>query len=267
MFILLGDPDDADDKGVCIYLDGMNAALHGDPATAARDREIRGWLRNNGFHVIEITYVELDDRNAMVRHFKKLARFLEGKDLAKRIEEDSSWFDGTKPVPLVTARTLPFRQVDPTPGERYRTCVPLIPLQAAAGGFGEAAGDLPADAAWVRIQSKHRLREGMFVARVTGKSMEPRIPDGAHCLFHGPVEGSRDGKVVLVRLRDLVDPETGERFTLKRYRSAKQQTDDGSWRHETITLCPVNPDFQPIVLASDDDGRIDVVAELIEVLG
>jgi SOS-response transcriptional repressor LexA len=70
-----------------------------------------------------------------------------------------------------------------------------------------------------------------------------------------------------VRHRDLVDPETGERFTLKRYRSAKQQTDDGSWRHETITLCPVNPDFQPIVLASDDDGRIDVVAELIQVLG
>jgi len=107
----------------------------------------------------------------------------------------------------------------------------------------------------------------MFVARVTGKSMEPRIPDGAYCLFHGPVQGSRDGKTVLVRLRDEVDPETGERFTVKRYRSVKQPSDDGTWRHQTITLCPVNPDFQPIVLASDNEGRIDVVAELIEVLG
>ena len=88
-----GDPDDPDDKGVCIYLDGMSASLHGDPATAARDREIRSWLRNNGYQVIEITVVELDDRGAMVRHFKRLARHLEGKELARKIEEDSSWFE------------------------------------------------------------------------------------------------------------------------------------------------------------------------------
>ena len=91
----VGDEDDSDDKGICIYLDGMSDALHGDPAIAARDREIRSWLRNNGYQVIEITKVELDDRNAIVRHFKKLARHLEGKDLAKKIEEDASWFDNT----------------------------------------------------------------------------------------------------------------------------------------------------------------------------
>lgn len=45
--------------------------------------------------MIEITRVELDDRNAMVRHFKKLARYLEGKSLAKRIERDVTWFDET----------------------------------------------------------------------------------------------------------------------------------------------------------------------------
>ena len=154
----------------------------------------------------------------------------------------------------------------PTFDERYRTCVPLIPLQAAAGGFGDPSGDLLATAEWVQIKSTHRLREGMFVAQVTGKSMEPRIADGAHCLFHGPVKGSRDGKVVLVRLRDEVDPETGERFTVKRYSSKKENADDGTWHHRTITLSPVNPDFEPIVLTGDDENRIDVVAELIEVL-
>lgn len=87
-----GDEDDDTDKGVCIYLDGLSTGLHGNPETAACDREIRGWLRNNGYQVIEITVVELDDRGAMVRHFKKLARYLEGKDLAKKIEEDRSWF-------------------------------------------------------------------------------------------------------------------------------------------------------------------------------
>ena len=263
----IGDPDDIDDKGVCIYLDGMSAALHGDPATAARDQEIRGWLRNNGYQVIEITYVELDDRNAMVRHFKKLARFLEGKEFAKQIEEDASWFDEYGQQPAVTTQSLPFRRVKPAPNDRYRTCVPLIPLHAAAGGFGEPAGDLLADAEWVEIQTRHRLREGMFVAQVSGKSMEPRIPDGSYCLFQGPVTGSRDGRIVLVRLRDEIDHETGERFTLKCYSSEKERTDDGMWRHKSIVLSPLNPDFEPIRLDEEDEDRIGVVAELIEVIG
>lgn len=87
-----GDEDDEDDNGVCIYLDGLSAALHGNPATAERDREIRTWLRNNGYQVIEITYPELTDRDAMVRHFRKLARYLSGRDMADRIKEDVSWF-------------------------------------------------------------------------------------------------------------------------------------------------------------------------------
>jgi ATP-dependent helicase YprA (DUF1998 family) len=88
-----GDEDDPDDRGVCIYLDGMSAAIHGDPMIAERDREIRAWLRNNGYQVIEIPANELHDRQAMVRHFRKLARCLQGKDLASRIAEDDSWFD------------------------------------------------------------------------------------------------------------------------------------------------------------------------------
>ena len=88
-----GDPGDADDRGLCVYLDGLSSGLHGNPATAANDREIRSWLRNKGYQVVEISYVELDDRAAMVRHFKKIARYLEGKDLAKKIEDDPSWYD------------------------------------------------------------------------------------------------------------------------------------------------------------------------------
>lgn len=89
-----GDEDDEDDKGICIYLDGMSASLHGDPDTAERDREIRTWLRNTGYQVVEITAVELDDRDAMTRHFKRLARHLSGKDMAKKISKDQSWFEG-----------------------------------------------------------------------------------------------------------------------------------------------------------------------------
>ena len=49
----------------------------------------------------------------------------------------------------------------------------------------------------------------MFVAQVVGKSMEPVIPDGAYCLFASPVTGTRQGKTVLVQLRNGADPETG----------------------------------------------------------
>ncbi|MBI4192836.1 MAG: S24 family peptidase [Betaproteobacteria bacterium] len=106
---------------------------------------------------------------------------------------------------------------------------------------------------------------GMFVAQVVGKSMEPTIPDGSYCLFRSPVEGTRQGKTVLVQLRDATDPETGQRYTVKRYESEKAKAGD-SWRHERITLKPVNPDFKPIVLTGADEGELQVVAELIEVL-
>ena len=106
----------------------------------------------------------------------------------------------------------------------------------------------------------------MFVAQVVGRSMEPTIPDGAYCLFGAPVTGTRQGKTVLVQLRDAIDPETGERYTVKRYESAKVSV-EGSWRHVKVTLKPNNPEFAPIELSDADEGQVQVVAELVEVLG
>jgi SOS-response transcriptional repressor LexA len=106
----------------------------------------------------------------------------------------------------------------------------------------------------------------MFVAQVVGKSMEPVISDGSYCLFTAPVSGTRQGKIVLVQLRDAIDPDNGERYTVKRYLS-KKVTHGDSWRHVQITLKPVNPDFQPIDLTGAEEGELQVVAELVEVLG
>ena len=105
----------------------------------------------------------------------------------------------------------------------------------------------------------------MFVAQVVGRSMEPAIPDGSYCLFAAPVEGTRQGKTVLVQLRNATDPETGQRYTVKRYGSEKEKLGD-SWRHTSITLKPLNPDFRPIVLTGADEQQLQVVAELVEVL-
>jgi DUF2075 family protein len=155
--------------------------------------------------------------------------------------------------------------VQPASKDRYVTCVPLVPLEAAAGAFGDPQHIADEDFEWCAVESRHPLGSGMFVARVVGKSMEPRIPDGAYCLFQAPVEGTRQGKTVLVQMRDVIDPENGERYTVKRYESEKAKRGD-SWRHTRITLKPVNPDFKPIVLDDASEGALQVVAELVEVL-
>lgn len=173
--------------------------------------------------------------------------------------------------PARGAELLPFRRVQPRPGDRYKTCVPLVSLKAAAGGFGNAQAVETED--WVEVKTSHRLRQGMFVAQVVGHSMEPRIPDGAWCLFAAPVIGSPQGRIVLVQHRDIYDPETGGSYTIKRYRSQKtllgdkMASDEGTWRHSVIYLEPLNPDYQPIVLKDVEEGEVRVIAEFVEVLG
>ena len=123
-----------------------------------------------------------------------------------------------------------LRLVQPAPEERYVGCVPLVPLKAAAGAFGEpqnVGGD--GDWDWVAVDSASAAA-ARDVRRpgALGKSMEPAIPDGSYCLFSAPVTGgTREGRTVLVQLRDSVDPETGERYTVKRYESEKVASDDG----------------------------------------
>jgi type I restriction enzyme R subunit len=176
---------------------------------------------------------------------------------------------GSDPAGVPTANeagVLPLRIVQPRPEERYVTCVPLVPLKAAAGAFSDPQHIEDHNWEWVEFGSTRRLRPGMFVAQVAGKSMEPAIPDGSFCLFAAPVTGTRQGKTVLVQLRDALDPETGQRYTIKRYESEKTQGGE-SWRHATITLKPANPDFEPIVLSGADEGQVQVIAELVEVLG
>jgi SOS-response transcriptional repressor LexA len=96
--------------------------------------------------------------------------------------------------------------------------------------------------------------------------MEPAIPDGSYCLFAAPVTGTRQGKTVLVQLQDAADPETGQRYTVKRYESEKLQ-DREDWRHARITLRPANPEFAPIIFTGANEGQLSVVAEVVEVLG
>ncbi|MCP4658346.1 MAG: S24 family peptidase [bacterium] len=167
-----------------------------------------------------------------------------------------------------------FRRVEPSTEERFKTCLPLVELEAAAGAFSEAQaldhGGLDAAPEWVELRKApkkaRKLAPGMFVAQVRGRSMEPKIPDGAYCIFRSPVTGTRKDRVVLATARDLTDPEHGGRYTVKIYQSTKEKAEDGTWRHEQIVLRPINKtEFEPIELGPGDD--VAVLAELVVVLG
>jgi len=255
----------AEDEGICIYLDGLSGHLHGNPATAEHDQRIRTWLRNHGYEVIEIAVSDLDDEGAMTRHFLRLAGYLREDHLRDSIGSDTSWFRLADEAGATRERTV-LRLVRPRREERYVNCIPIVPLKLAAGKFSDPQSLETEDWDWVEIDTNRRLRPGMFVAQVVGKSMEPSIPDGSYCLFAAPVTGTRQGKTVVVGMLDDMDPETGEGYTVKRYESEKVTSED-TWRHVKIILKPNNPDFKSIEMTCEDEGSVQVVAELLEVLG
>ncbi len=260
-------PHHESDEGVCIYLDGLSTHIHGNQATAEQDRRIRDWLRGNGYEVIEIAVSDLSDADAMSRHFRKLAGYLGEADIRDRMREDKRWFTAALDRARATV-SKGLRRVAAKVEERWVSVVPHLPLEVAAGAFGDpqnVADEMWDGVDWVELPESRKVREGMFVARVVGRSMEPRIPNGAYCLFSAPVTGSRQGRIVLVELEDETDPETGERYTVKRYRSEKKEGEQG-WRHVAVTLEPLNPAYPPIVLTTDDEARVRVIAEFVDVV-
>jgi hypothetical protein len=149
---------------------------------------------------------------------------------------------------------------------RFVTHLPVYALRAAATKFGEEfdQAEVSEPDAWIRGPRGLRLTEGMFVAQVVGRSMEPLIPDGSFCLFRGPVVGSRQGKRLLIE--QTGGPGAGDaanRYTVKRYTSSKTANNDGTWEHKAIRLEPLNSEFPAFNL---DAGEFRVIAEFVQVL-
>jgi SOS-response transcriptional repressor LexA len=166
---------------------------------------------------------------------------------------------GAKVIPFPTdRRVVPPDEVDAA--ARFSTHLPVYSLEAAAGYFGDGH-DVELEG-WMELAG--RLDDTMFVSRVAGRSMEPRILDGSLCVFRQVGAGTRQGKIVLAQHRDIEDPESGGSFTVKVYESAKV-LDDGEVGG-SITLRPLNRDYEPIVLTDVDEDEVLVMAELVEVL-
>jgi type III restriction enzyme len=148
--------------------------------------------------------------------------------------------------------------------QKFTEYLPVLSLEAVATTFGkEQSVDV---LGWKKVKTSKKLNKDLFIAKVVGKSMEPTIPEGSYCLFRFERGGSSNGLVVLVESRQVSDPETFQRFTVKRYKSEKEDLGDGQWGHKKIILSPDNKEFKDITLENVSGEDFRVVAEFIEVL-
>ncbi len=143
----------------------------------------------------------------------------------------------------------------------FVTHLPLYSLQVAATKFGEDREVEVEAEGWVKAPEKLRLTPDMFVGRVVGRSMEPRIPEGSLCIFRRGVVGSRQGRLVLVERFGATD--TSTRYTIKRYTSKKRRTGEEEWEHDEVRLEPLNREFEGFDLK---EGEARVIAEFVQVL-
>lgn len=141
----------------------------------------------------------------------------------------------------------------------FKNSVPLFDLRVAAGDFSP-----PQDTGsciWVPVPANIHLSQDYFACTIVGESMNKIIPNGSVCLFRKYAGGSRSGKIVLVKLTHLQDPDFGSQYTIKEYQSQKSYDETGEWQHETIRLLPrsFDPAYKPIILEGNELDFIEVV--------
>jgi len=165
----------------------------------------------------------------------------------------------------VIAITEPAKILSIVPDiEMYTTALPVYTLEAAAGYFSEGQ-DVEVQG-WMKTEIGRKLNKNMFIIKVVGKSMEPLIEDGSYCVFTRYTGGTRQGKIVLAQHRDIVDPETGGKYTVKEYQSKKKENKDETWEHEEIILIPRNSDYKPIVIKENAEDELKIIGEYINAL-
>lgn len=143
--------------------------------------------------------------------------------------------------------------------EKFTRLVPVYSLEAAAGLWGPETE--PEEIGWAEATGVS-IKPGMFIARVRGHSMEPKIRDGSWNLFRPCPQGTREGRIVLVQFNSMGDPENGGRFTVKKYHSIKTVSAD-AWQHDRIELLPLNPEYDPIPIAAHEGPEMVVVGEWV----
>ncbi len=209
---------------------------------------------------------ELDILDALPGDLERKGREMGGLRLLNTLEDSLSGFfrisDSSSISYSGDARATVDRLFDQfvdTEVRRFVSHLPFYSLRAAATKFGEQMESEEEPVSWVRTPENLRLHEGMFVATVVGRSMEPRIPDGSACIFRAPVTGSRNGRLLLIEKFGAAE---ASRFTVKRY-ARQGALVESAEREGAIRLEPLNKEFPAFDLTADE---FRVIAEFIQVL-
>ncbi|MEK6628730.1 MAG: S24 family peptidase [Bdellovibrionota bacterium] len=149
--------------------------------------------------------------------------------------------------------------------ERPKLCVPYYNIKVAAGLFGKESLQTEQPKGWVKVE-KHRGLADYFATHVIGNSMAPGIPSGSLCLFRLYQGGSRQNKIVLIRARGPLDPDTQESFVVKKYKRLTAVEDTESREQVVVHLISENKAYLPIVLMASNENQIEIIAEFIEVI-
>ena len=252
---------------------------------ASSDQSIKGLkkLRQNdpvGAEALANSIVKNTYRTLMTRGMKgcyvyctdePLAEYLRSR-LAQHAQQPG---EGSRESFQTGTRIQEIRNVSPlrrvSEQERIAgvSAAPLVELKFAAGGFSTPQERAALRGEWVALPDWVAPHPDLFVAQVQGESMNKRIPNGSWFLFRAHPGGSRQGKVVVVQHAAIDDPETGGRYTIKRYQSQKVFDDQGNWRHVRIRLLPDSSaaGFGAMELqAEDEDTELQVIAEFLMVL-
>jgi SOS-response transcriptional repressor LexA len=200
------------------------------------------------------------------QHLQILSRELGGEAVFEWLQENASNSIRVGERSRIAVRNFTstlsrlYREHVQTTVRPFRTHLPLYSLEVAAGPFLTNPEEVTEEG-WIEVEGNAKLDQNMFVARIRGHSMEPRIPDGSLCVFRRGVVGSRTGRLVLVRNAELADE---NRYTVKRYLSEKVHSEDG-FQHTRIHLESLNPDY-PSWDLDEDETKYEIVAEFVRVL-
>ena len=140
--------------------------------------------------------------------------------------------------------------------------IPFFSIRAACGKFlyneeTEILGWIDAD--------EYGLPYGnnFFIVQAKGHSMEPKIKDGAYCLFeHGTSFYEND--IILAEIPNK-DFEYGGSFTIKKYTREKSMI-DGVFLHSSISLIPLNKNYEPIEFDADSGKDLKMVGVLKRII-
>jgi len=160
---------------------------------------------------------------------------------------------------------MPFKILSLDAVVPFTNCIPLYTLEAAAGDF--KIHDKIEEVKWVTLNEEFKYSKDYFVFQVNGESMNKIIPNGSYCLFKNDPGGSRNGKIVLVKSREINDTEMGYGYTVKLYESVKKESGE-IWEHETIILKPrsTDPKYKDIVLTIDEETPVEIRGIFVKVL-